>query len=114
MKIRDLTVVSYIGNRPSVYELYSIKTFLLLNYTYFVSGYHGCLVNSIGCSHFCSIDTNGDPVCTCPDEYTLLEDGKTCACKTAMILYVNNIHEHIIQLSSFSFSYIFVSRCSNL
>ncbi len=55
---------------------------------FFFTGYHGCLVNAIDCSHYCSIDNYGDAVCTCPEEYVLLEDKKTCACEKGMCIII--------------------------
>lgn len=44
-------------------------------------GYHICLLNSIHCSHYCTVSNDGLAVCSCPSGYVLLPDGITCSSK---------------------------------
>jgi low density lipoprotein receptor-related protein 5/6 len=50
------------------------------------NGFLVCLHNSMGCSHYCNVDSYGDAVCTCPAGYTLLADQVTCAGENNIII----------------------------
>lgn len=91
----DQSIVSLsildVGDNPLIYGITTIDDnkrqgngkreiqYMILNHHPFIIAYHVCLLNSIQCSHYCTVNSTGSPVCTCPVGYVLLSDGKSCA-----------------------------------
>lgn len=55
------------------------------------AGYRDCLDDTTGCSHFCNV-TDDSFSCSCPQGFTLAEDGRRCG-KTTLVVAVSLVAE---------------------